>query len=152
MKAFAIGLGLSLAALAGCTSMPETDGGKANSLQSLSVEFVGQGTYGVSPQQGTASLYAVDSRMADVPATLIQQKKIQVSQIPFTVDFTIPADHKKLIQPAVRADAEITYYVTWESDRKNLAAKDMIVIDYDRQFPRVSLNQGKQQVYLRAAK
>lgn len=129
--------------------MPQKDERKANSLN---VEFVGQGNYAITPQQGTVSLYAVDSQIADVPATLIQQKKIQISQVPFVVDFTVPADHRKLIQPSVRDDANIKYYVTWESDAKNLTGKDAIVIDYDRKFPNVTLNGTKQQIYLRSAK
>lgn len=149
MKKLALSFGLSLTVLAGCTSMPQKDETKANSLK---VEFVGQGNYAVTQQQGTVSLYAVDSQIADVPATLIQQKKVQISQVPFAVDFTVPADHRKLIQPSVRDDAKIKYYVTWESDAKNLTGKDAIVIDYDRQFPNVTLNGGKQQIYLRSAK
>ncbi|MEN5173358.1 hypothetical protein ABE427_11570 [Acinetobacter higginsii] len=149
MKKLALSFGLSLTVLAGCTSMPQKDETKANSLK---VEFVGQGNYAVMQQQGTVSLYAVDSQIADVPATLIQQKKVQISQVPFAVDFTVPADHRKLIQPSVRDDAKIKYYVTWESDAKNLTGKDAIVIDYDRKFPNVTLNGGKQQIYLRSAK
>ncbi|EOR03050.1 hypothetical protein [Acinetobacter genomosp. 15BJ] len=149
MKKLALSFGLSLTVLAGCTSMPQKDETKANSLK---VEFVGQGNYAVTQQQGTVSLYAVDSQIADVPATLIQQKKVQISQVPFAVDFTVPADHRKLLQPSVRDDAKIKYYVTWESDAKNLTGKDAIVIDYDRKFPNVTLNGGKQQIYLRSVK
>lgn len=65
---------------------------------------------------------------------------------------SLPADHLKLIRPPVRSDAEVTYYVTWESDMKNLSGKDAIVIDYDRKFPRVTLNGTKQQIYLRETK
>ena len=87
--------------------------------------------------------------MADAPATLIQEKKVQVSQIPFTVEFAIPQTHCEHIQPAVKDNAELTYYVTWEADAANPVTKDTIMIDYDRQFPRVSLGVGKQQVLLR---
>ncbi|CAM4328288.1 hypothetical protein F901_01501 [Acinetobacter dispersus] len=149
MKKLALSFGLSLTVLAGCTSMPQKDEAKVNSLN---VEFVGQGNYAVTQQQGTVSLYAVDSQIADVPATLIQQKKVQISQVPFVVNFTVLTDHRKLIQPAVREDANIKYYVTWESDAKNLTGKDAIVIDYDRKFPNVTLNGVKQQIYLRPAK
>ncbi|KXZ66575.1 hypothetical protein AVENLUH5627_02552 [Acinetobacter venetianus] len=153
MKKIALSLGLSLTALTGCSSMPQTDHIKANHSSAVTVEFVGQGNYSVKPQQqGTVSLYAVESRMADVPATLIQQKKVQVSQVPFRVELSLPVDHLKLIRPPVRSDAEVTYYVTWESDMKNLAGKDAIVIDYDRKFPRVTLNGTKQQIYLRETK
>ncbi|MCH7315043.1 hypothetical protein [Acinetobacter sp. ANC 3882] len=152
MKKLALGLGLSLTVLAGCSATQQNEDTKTNASHSFSVEFVGEGTYSVKQQQGTASLYAVDSQIADVPATLIQQKKVQISQVPFTVDFTVPADHRKLIQPSVRDDANIKYYVTLESDTKNLTGKDAIVIDYDRKFPSVTLNGGKQQIYLRSAK
>ncbi|RZF53067.1 hypothetical protein EXE30_08045 [Acinetobacter halotolerans] len=149
MKKLAYSLGLSLIFLAGCSSVAYKGDMKTHQSDAVTIEFVGNGTYSVPQQQGTVSLYAVEKRMADVPATLIQQKKVQVSQVPFTVDFTVPADHKKLIQPTVRGDAEITYYVTWESATQNLTGKDAIVIDYDRKFPRVKLGSGKQQIYLR---
>lgn len=150
MKKLVLGLGLSLTVLAGCTSiMPQSDQTKADAAQSLSIEFVGQGTYNVVQQQGKVRLYAVENRMADVPATLITQKKIQVSQVPFTVDLNIPANHHQSIQPSVRDNAELNYYITWEPDVKNLTGKDLIAIDYDRKFPTVSLNKTKQQIYLR---
>lgn len=149
MKKIVTGLGLSLTVLTGCTAMPQDTELKANQAIPLTVEFVGVGNHAVQPQQGTISLYAVESRMADVPATLIEKKTVQVSQVPFRVEFIIPADHRQRIQPQVRDDAEVSYYVTWQSDAKNLTGKDAIVIDYDRQFPKVSLGQGKQQVYLK---
>ncbi|OJU88794.1 MAG: hypothetical protein BGO19_11570, partial [Acinetobacter sp. 38-8] len=150
MKKLVLGLGLSLTVLAGCTSiMPHSDQTKVDAAQSLSVEFLGQDTYNVVQQQGTVRLYAVENRMADVPATLITQKKIQVSQVPFTVDLNIPANHRQNIQPSVRDNAELNYYITWEPDVKNLTGKDLIAIDYDRKFPAVSLNKTKQQIYLR---
>lgn len=149
MKKVVMSLGFSLALLSGCSYMPQDSELKANSPTSLTVEFVGAGKHAVLPQQGTVRLYALDTRMADVPATLIQQKKVQVSHVPFSVDFSVPAGHRQLIQPQVRDDVEMSYYVTWQSDSKNLTAKDTIVIDYDRQFPKVSLGQGKQQVYLK---
>jgi hypothetical protein len=43
----------------------------------LTVEFIGNGSYRVPQQQGTVSLYALETRMADAPATLIQQKKLK---------------------------------------------------------------------------
>ena len=149
MKKVAMSLGLSLTLLTGCTSMPQNSDLKASQPTALTVEFVGTGNHAVQPQQGTVSLYAVETRMADVPATLIQQQKVQVSQVPFSVEFSVPADHRQRIQPQVRDDADVSYYVTWQSDAKNLTAKDAIVIDYDRQFPKVSLGKGKQQVYLK---
>ena len=49
----------------------------------------------------------------------------------------------------MKDNAELTYYVTWEADAANPVTKDTIMIDYDRQFPRVSLGVGKQQELLR---
>ncbi|MBP8006202.1 MAG: hypothetical protein KAZ18_04825 [Acinetobacter sp.] len=149
MKKIAYGLGLSVTLLAGCSSVAPHSGLKTTQSNTVTVEFVGNNIYSVPQQQGTVSLYALETGLADAPATLIQQKQVQVSQVPFTVNFTVQADHKKLIQPTVRGDAEITYYVTWESATQNLTGKDAIVIDYDRKFPRVKLASGKQQIYLK---
>lgn len=147
MKKIVFSLGLSLTVLAGCSTTPQSEVNSHNS-KLLTVEFIGNGSYRVPQQQGTVSLYALETRMADAPATLIQQKKVEVSQVPFLVDFKIPADHKKLIQPQLKQGAEITYYVTWKSDATTQTVKDSIKIDYDRKFPRVALDSGKQQVYL----
>ncbi|MFW2034064.1 hypothetical protein [Acinetobacter junii] len=149
MKKVALGVGLTITILTGCVSSPQSQEREASNSNLLSVEFVGNSSYKVPQQQGTVRLYALEKRMADAPATLIQEKKVQVSQIPFTVEFAIPQKHREHIQPAVKDNAELTYYVTWEADAANPVTKDTIMIDYDRQFPRVSLGVGKQQVLLR---
>ena len=145
-------MGLSLSVLTGCAATSQLGEGTISSFRTLTVQFVGQGNYNVQPQQGTVSLYAVEKSIADVPATLIQQKKVQVSQVPFSVEFKIPVNHHKQIKPTIRDTAEISYYVTWEPDTKNLTAKDVIVIDYDRKFPSVMLNGTTQKIYLREVK
>lgn len=149
MKKLVMGLGLSFTLLTGCSSMSQNSELNASQPTALTVEFVGTARHAVQPQQGIVSLYAVDSRMADVSATLIQQKQVQVSEVPFKVDFSVPTNHRQQIQPPVREDADLSYYVTWQSATGDLTGKDAIVIDYDRQFPRVKLGHSIQQVYLK---
>ena len=84
MKKIVFSLGLSLTVLVGCSTTPQSEVNSHNS-KLLTVEFIGNGSYRV-PQQGTVSLYALETRMADAPATLIQQKKVEVSQVPFSVE------------------------------------------------------------------
>ncbi len=69
MKKLVMGLGLSFTLLTGCSSMSQNSELNASQPTALTVEFVGTGNHAVQPQQGTISLYAVESRMADVPAT-----------------------------------------------------------------------------------
>ncbi|OTG80637.1 hypothetical protein [Acinetobacter sp. ANC 4648] len=152
MKKIVFSMGLSLTILTGCMSISQKNDSNMDNANLLAVEFVGNGTFTVPKQQGTVSLYAVESQMADVPATLILQKHIQVSQVPFMVDFELPANHKKKIQPPVSDNAEITYYVTWESDGKNKGNQGAIAIDYNRKFPQVTLGSGQQKIYLRDVK
>ena len=140
MKKFAFCLPLVL--IAGCVTLPQQ--------QKVSVQFIGKDTYTLpKAQQATVTLYAVERFMQDKSATIIQQKNIEISKVPFTVDFVIPANHKNLIQPPVNSNAEINYYVALKTDSKQSTEKNKIAIDFDKKFPYVILNGGIQQVYLR---
>lgn len=144
---------LPLSILASCTSgskgSEETKTG-----DSLTVEFIGSAPLDIKNPEGKVQLYAVAENIADVPATLLEEKNIQQSGVPFTIDFFLLKDHKSHIKPAIAAHEAVKYYVTvkWDSDGNGKVEKGDIMIDYDKQFPNVKLGAGKQQVYLTVIK
>ncbi len=77
MKKVALGVGLTITILTGCVSSPQSQEREASNSNLLSVEFVGNSSYKVPQQQGTVRLYALEKRMADAPATLIQEKRFR---------------------------------------------------------------------------
>lgn len=144
---------LPLSIFASCTSANKlSDGTKGG--DSLTVEFIGSTPLNIKNPEGKVQLYAVAENIADVPATLLEEKSIQQATVPFTIDFVLSKDHKSLIKPALAAHEKVKYYVTikWDSDGNGKVENGDITIDYDRKFPNVQLGAGKQQVYLTTIK
>lgn len=139
---------LAVAIFSSCSSASKL---KDTQKQTLSIEFVGEGS--IKKAEGRVSLYAVSENIADVPATLILEQKISQSQLPFTVTFELPKDHKQMIKPAVREGEAIKYYVSidWDSNNDGVAGVGDIVIDYDKRFPNVVIG-GTTQVFVRESK
>ncbi|MBL1407337.1 hypothetical protein [Sphingobacterium faecale] len=149
MKKITSVLALSLALLAGCSntskvkeSQTQAQGQEESKI--VSVEFVGDGT--VKKAEGKVSLYAISELIADAPATLIMEEKIEQSALPFTIKFNLPENHEKLIKPEVRDGEPIKYYVTidWDSNGDGQAGVGDIVIDYDKKFPNVLIGEANQ--------
>jgi hypothetical protein len=147
-KLFLIGA-LSLCLIASCTSANRVSDKKKGD-EHLKVEFIGSTPLTITNKEAKVQLYAIAENIADVPASLLEEKTITESEVPFTVDFVLPKDHKLHIKPAAAIHEVIKYYVTvkWDSDGNGKVEKGDITIDYDRQFPYVALGAGKQQVYL----
>lgn len=153
MKSMIFMAAFPLSIFASCTSANKgSDDTKTG--DSLTVEFTGSTPLNIKNPEGKVQLYAVAENIADVPATLLEEKNIQQSGVPFTIDFVLPKDHKSHIKPAIAAHEGVKYYVTvkWDSDGNGKVEKGDITIDYDRQFPNVKLGAGKQQVYLTVIK
>lgn len=153
MKSMIFMVALPLSIFASCTSASKVND-ETKKGDSLSVEFIGSTPLNIKNPEGKVQLYAVAENIADVPATLLEEKNIQQSGVPFTIDFVLAKDHKSHIKPVVAAHEGIKYYVTvkWDSDGNGKVEKGDITIDYDRQFPNVKLGAGKQQVYLTVIK
>lgn len=115
-----------------------------NESKTVTVEFVGDGT--IKKAEGKVLLYAVSELIADAPATLIMEEKIEQSALPFTIKFNLPENHEKLIKPEVRDGEPIKYYVTidWDSNGDVQSAAGDIVIDYDKKFPNVAIGESTQ--------
>lgn len=153
MKSMFFMAALPMCIFASCTSASKVSD-EAKTGDSLTVEFIGSTPLNIKNPEGKVQLYAVAENIADVPATLLEEKNIQQSGTPFTIDFVLPKDHKMHIKPVVVTHEGIKYYVTvkWDSDGNGRIEKGDITIDYDRKFPNVKLGAGKQQVYLTVIK
>lgn len=118
----------------------------------VTIEFSGS-VDGVIKNPGfTLTLYGRDSRMADVAATRLWEKKYNKSELPFTITLDIPADAADRITPAVSAKENIAYYValSWDSNGDGQAGNaGDIVIDFDKKFPEIKTDGSVQQVFIK---
>lgn len=117
------------------TAIPET----------IKIEFSGTDKFMIKSALFKISLYRMNEKLADTPATLITEKEYERKSVPFTIDLPIPKDVENSINPT-------QYYVTisWDSNGNGQAGdKGDIVIDYDKQFPNLKLNNETQKIYLK---
>lgn len=127
---------------------------KASQGKNVKIEFTG--TDNVIPKNAKlkVNLYGVPANMADVPATLIAEKEYSQEKIPFTIELPVPNNPESLIKPEVKKGDPVKYYVTinWDSDGNGVEDKGDIVIDYDKKFPTIDINQDHQQIFLKVSK
>ncbi|MFD2556988.1 hypothetical protein [Sphingobacterium tabacisoli] len=156
MKKISSVLVLALALFASCANPSKVKESEKQTqtqdeTKTVSVEFVGD--MAIKKTEGKVALYAVAENIADVPATLIMEEKIDQSKLPFTVTFKLPTNHEKLIKPAVREGDPIKYYVSldWDSNGDGQSGAGDIAIDYDKKFPNVVIGETTQ-VFVRESK
>lgn len=157
MKKILFALSVLGITLSSCTSTNKEEKKEQDSAdtksQVVSIELIPSEELHIVNPKGKIQLYAISEHLADAPATLIAEKNFEEAKLPAVIDLDLPADHKELIKPAPVNDA-IKYYVSieWDSDNSGQVEKGDIAIDYDRQFPTVTLDSEKQSVYLRIIK
>lgn len=122
-----------------------------NSSRSLRVEFVGPSVTTILNTKGTATLFAVSEMLADASATEISTVEFDAKAVPFNVDFEIPKNHRKLIQPEVKKGEAVQYYVAleWDSNGDGETAEGDVMIDYDKRFPNVEMSKDTQRVFVK---
>lgn len=125
----------------------------SESSENLKIEFSGTENFTIKNPKLKVSLFGVDERLADAPATLITEKEYEEKSIPFTIDLPVPKDAESKINPKPVGPAKYYVTVSWDSDGNGKAdQKGDIFIDYDKQFPNVKLNNETQKVYLKVLK
>lgn len=120
------------------------------SSENIKLEFSGTENFTIKNPKLKVSLYGMDEKLADAPASLITEKEFEQKSVPFTIDLPVPKDAESKINPKPAGPAK--YYVTlsWDSDGNGKAdEKGDIFIDYDKQFPNVKLNNETQKIYLK---
>lgn len=147
-----LGLGLSVV-LASC-GFKSDNKKEIESNQTIVVNFSGSEKFDIKNSDLKIGLFAISKNIADAPATLIVEKNIKKTEIPFEVDLELPANHIGLIKPEVKENEPIKYYVTvaWDSDGNGVIEKGDIGIDFDKKFPYVELSDEVQEVYLKNIK
>lgn len=123
------------------------------SSENIKLEFSGTENFTIKNPKLKVSLYGMDEKLADAPASLITEKEFEQKSVPFTIDLPVPKDAESKINPKPAGPAK--YYVTlsWDSDGNGKAdEKGDIFIDYDKQFPNVKLNNETQKIYLKVLK
>ncbi len=123
------------------------------SSEALKLEFSGTESFTIKNPKLKVSLYGMDERLADAPATLITEKEFEQKSVPFTIDLPVPKDAESKINPKPAGPAKYYVTISWDSDGNGKAdEKGDIFIDYDKQFPNVKLNNETQKIYLKVLK
>jgi hypothetical protein len=123
------------------------------SPETLTIEFSGTDPFTIKNARLKVSLYGMDEKLADAPASLITEQEYEQKSIPFTINLPIPKDAENKINPKPSGPAKYYITISWDSDGNGKAdEKGDIFIDYDKQFPNVKLNNETQKIYLKVLK
>ncbi|MGX5684210.1 hypothetical protein ACWKWW_06580 [Chryseobacterium cucumeris] len=123
------------------------------SPETLKLEFSGTDAFTITNARLKVSLYGMDEKLADAPATLITEQEYEQKSIPFTINLPIPEDAESKINPKPAGPAKYYVTISWDSDGNGKSdEKGDIFIDYDKQFPNVKLNNETQKIYLKVLK
>ncbi|MDR6462328.1 hypothetical protein [Chryseobacterium sediminis] len=121
--------------------------------ENIKIEFSGTDNFTIKNALLKVSLYGMDEKLADAPATLITEKEYEQKSIPFTINLPIPKDAESKINPKPVGPAKYYVTISWDSDGNGKAdEKGDIFIDYDKQFPTVKLNNETHKIYLKVLK
>jgi uncharacterized lipoprotein YbaY len=121
--------------------------------ENIKIEFSGTDNFTIKNALLKVSLYGMDEKLADAPATLITEKEYEQKSIPFTINLPIPKDAESKINPKPAGPAKYYVTISWDSDGNGKAdEKGDIFIDYDKQFPTVKLNNETQKICLKVLK
>lgn len=148
--------------LSGCTKPVNKNSTEKNtsavsasekSPETLKIEFSGTDAFTIKNARLKVSLYGMDKKLADAPATLITEQEYEQKSIPFTINLPIPENAESKINPKPAGPAKYYVTISWDSDGNGKAdQKGDIFIDYDKQFPNVKLNNETQKIYLKVLK
>ncbi|MFS4472480.1 hypothetical protein [Chryseobacterium sp. T20] len=134
------------------TPAPEVSTAETSS-ENLKIEFSGADNFTIKNPKLKVSLYGMDEKLADAPASLITEKEFEQKSVPFTIDLPVPKDAESKINPKPAGPAKYYVTISWDSDGNGKAdEKGDIFIDYDKQFPNVKLTNEPQKVYLKVLK
>ncbi|KAB1232856.1 hypothetical protein C1634_014055 [Chryseobacterium viscerum] len=121
--------------------------------ENIKLEFSGTDNFTIKNPKLKVSLYGMDEKLADAPATLITEKEYEQKSVPFTIDLPVPKDAESKINPKPAGPAKYYVTISWDSDGNGKAdEKGDIFIDYDKQFPNVKLSSEPQKLYLKVLK
>ncbi len=99
------------------TAKPTT-GKKENRL---TLKFDSHNTLNVNNTKVKFTIYGYDSSLADVAATVITEKEVNISETPFTVSFDLPKNPESLIVPKIDKSSRVKYYLSVSTDQKGAA-------------------------------
>lgn len=123
------------------------------SSENIKLEFSGTENFTIKNPKLKVSLYGMDEKLADAPATLITEKEFEQKTVPFTIDLPVPKDAESKINPKPAGPAKYYVTISWDSDGNGKAdEKGDVFIDYDKQFPNVKLTNEPQKIYLKVLK
>jgi len=112
----------------------------------ISVKLQNSNALAIKNPSGKIKLYAVAANIADVPATIIAEKRFKQNELPFEIKLYLPKNHYKLIKPTINETDPIKYYVAleWDSNADGTVGKGDVAIDFNKKFPTVSVGDNNE--------
>jgi hypothetical protein len=112
----------------------------------LNLNLTSKQAFNIENQEFTITVFGYDELVADVPASVIVEKKIRCTQIPCKVNIDLPDNAQKLIKYTTHKGNDRYYLaIEWDSDGDG---KWDIGIDYDQKFNVDIYTSKRQTVYL----
>lgn len=103
------------------TSSGETTAQPVTSAQGqqLTLTFDSHKQFNLQNSKATIIIFGFDASLADVAASVIAQKEVDVLSIPFSVKIDVPHNPESCIVPRVTSSSEVKYYLSFESRQKD---------------------------------
>ncbi len=87
--------------------------------QQLTLRFDSREEISFQENKATITIFGFDASLADVPASVIVEKEIDVLSIPLSIRIDVPQNPENLIEPTITSSSEVRYYLSFESEQKN---------------------------------
>ncbi|PIE61577.1 MAG: hypothetical protein CSA29_02580 [Desulfobacterales bacterium] len=115
------------------TAIPST----ALKKSCITLKFDSRHHLKVNHTRATITIYGYDPAMADVPATVIAQKVVSISELPLKASLDIPHTPETLIVPKISPSSHAQYYVSLQPYGTGAAP---LALDTETQMPRLNLD------------
>lgn len=117
--------------------------------RTINLKLRSDSTLKVKNSVATITLYGYDQLMADVGASIICQKKIDITQLPVYFDLELPVNPESLIKPKISARENAKYYLSFYCDNNNNGIHDKgdIKLNFDKGSSNVNLDSKETQVF-----
>lgn len=114
---------------------------KSKIRNTIQIKLMSESKLNIKASNVWITIYGYDQLMADVEASIIYQKKIRVSQLPYNFDLELPDNPESLIKPEVSSIENAEYYLSVYCDYNKNGKDDQcdIKIDFDKGFPKIDI-------------
>ncbi|MFZ4261994.1 hypothetical protein ACFRAE_08125 [Sphingobacterium sp. HJSM2_6] len=117
----------------------------------VSVNLIHDDYHEIVNSIGKAFLYVYPSNLTDISASKLAEVSFDTKEVPFSINFEFPKNHRNLLEGKIDGRDSLIYYVSlaWDSNGDGKIDSLDIGIDYDKQFPHLDLDKIDHQIYLK---